>query len=332
MTRKNVVIGILLLIVIFLFALPLYLFRNYLRIGYKFLNPDYTKVEKQGKIVSILVLGKGGEGHTAPDLTDTIMNVFLNTESKKISLLPLPRDIWDQDLRAKLNTAYYWGKKKGGNGLDLASESVNKITGIKPSYVAVVDFTLFKDLIDVIGGIEVDVEREFTDTKYPISGRENDTCGEEKLPISKRTYSCRYETITFKKGLQKMDGEIALKFVRSRNAQGDEGTDIAREARQQKIIAGIKNKLSSQEVVLNPEKLNAIITTLVSKIETNIDMDTSIVLARMFAESKDNIQGLVIPENLLIASTNNPKYDRQYVFVSPTGNWEKLQEWISQQI
>lgn len=332
MTRKTIGILVLIAFFVLLLFLPFYIFRKQIKVAYQFINPDYSKVQVQNNIVSILVLGKGGEGHAAPDLTDTIMNVYVNTQSKKISLLPLPRDIWDVDLHAKLNSAYYWGKFKGGNGFDLATESVGKVTGIKPTYVVVVDFNLFKELIDVIGGIEVNVEREFTDNKYPIAGRENDLCGEEKLPILKRTYSCRYETITFNQGVQKMDGETALKFVRSRNASGDEGTDIAREARQQKVFEGIKNKLSSNDVVMDPKKLENLFATSISNIETNIDQDTAIVLARIFADSRENLQNLSIPEDYLTVSTNNPNYDRQYVFIPEEGSWNAVQSWLRERI
>ena len=102
-----------------------------------------------------MVLGKGGEGHIAPDLTDTIMLVNLNPNVSKISILSLPRDIWIPAIRAKLNTAYHYGR------FDLASSSVSSVTGITPNYYVVVDFSLFKDLVDTVGGINVDVGNSF---------------------------------------------------------------------------------------------------------------------------------------------------------------------------
>lgn len=333
MTGKSVVKVIVISALIILIVLPFYLFRNYLVLVYKFYKPDYSKISSEKGVVSILVLGKGGEGHTAPDLTDTIMNVYLNYHENKISLLSLPRDIWLPELRAKLNSSYYWGKKNSGSGLALASESVNSITGIKPNYVVVVDFSLFKDLIDNLGGIEVEVTNTFTDNKFPIPGKENDECpGEEKISVALKTYPCRYESLTFNKGVQQMDGETTLKFVRSRNSEGDEGTDIAREARQQQVIQSIKNKLLNRKMIFNPKKLINLYKIINSHLETNVDMESAVVLARIFFDSRNNIQTISIPENYLNISKDLKKYDYQYVFLPVGGSWIKLQEWIRNSI
>ena len=194
------------------------------------LNSSFPKIENS---ISILVLGKGGEGHTAPNLTDTIILSYLNIENNSVNFLSLPRDIWIPEIRAKLNSAYHYG------GFKMAGDSVTSITGLPINYTVVIDFSLFKDLIDNVGGIKVHVENSFTDEKYPIEGKENDLCDGDRL------YRCRYETLQFTQGEQNMNGELALKYVRSRNASGDEGTDIAREKRQQKVIEAIKEKILS---------------------------------------------------------------------------------------
>jgi LCP family protein required for cell wall assembly len=272
--------------------------------------------------VSILVLGKGGEGHTAPDLTDTIMVATLNSDSHKINIFSLPRDIWVDSTRAKLNSSYYWDKQKGGKGFDLAATSVNEITGIMPKYTVVVDFSLFKDFIDTIGGVAVNVENSFIDEKYPILGKENDLCSGDKL------YKCRYETLQFTNGLQYMDGETALKFVRSRNSIGDEGTDLAREKRQQVLISAIKNKILSTDFLFNFKSMKSLYNVVTTHVETNMD---SVFLQSLFKElisSRNNINFLTIPEEFLKISQNEKKYDRQYVFVPKSGTWKELQDWI----
>lgn len=281
---------------------------------------SYSLLPRLQQNVAILVLGKGGEGHTAPDLTDTIMLVWFNLESKKITLLSLPRDIWIPAIRAKINTAYHYG------GFEMAADSVYYITGIKPTFYVVVDFSLFKDLINAIGGVNVDVANSFVDEKYPIAGLENDLCNGDPL------YSCRYETLNFEKGIQKMDGETALKFVRSRNALGDEGTDLAREARQQKVIEAVKNKLLSSEVIKKPEVIKKLYQLAMSHIETNIDKKVAISIARFVYESRDKIKFLSIPEDFIKISKNDKKYDYQYVFLAASGTWNEFQEWINSKI
>ncbi|HLD92182.1 MAG TPA: LCP family protein [Patescibacteria group bacterium] len=289
-------------------------------LGVSLCTATYLLLPKIENPVSILILGKGGEGHAAPNLTDTIMLTNINPNSKKITTISLPRDIWIPAIRAKINTAYHYG------GFEMASDSVFYLTGIKPSYYLVLDFSIFKELVDSIGGIEVDVVNSFVDERYPIEGKEDDLCDGDKF------YKCRYETINFEKGIQKMNGETALKFVRSRNAIGDEGTDLAREARQQKVIEAIKNKLLSKDVLLNSKIISNLYNVVSSHIETNIDKNTAISLIRLVFESRDNIHFLSIPENFIKISQNDKKYDYQYVFIPTSGNWSSFTEWIKNSI
>lgn len=274
-------------------------------------------IPKIEKPISILILGKGGEGHTAPNLTDTIMVVNINNSSKKLNVFSLPRDIWVAEIRAKLNTAYHYG------GFQMARDSVTKITGLPINNIVVVDFSLFKDLIDSIGGINVNVERPFVDTKYPIAGKENDLCNGDRL------FKCRYETLQFNQGVQHMDGETTLKFVRSRNAVGDEGTDIAREKRQQKVVEAVKEKLLSKDVILNLSRIRNLYSVFTSHIETDINKNNLALIIRFIIESKPKTNFLSIPNDVLKVSQNDNKYDKQYVFIPKSGSWKELQEWIS---
>lgn len=269
---------------------------------------------------AILILGKGGEGHTAPNLTDTIMVAYFNVPSEKVSILSFPRDIWITEIRAKLNTAYHYG------GFKMASDSIYSITNKKISNTVVIDFSLFRDLIDAIGGINVDVKNSFVDDKYPIEGKENDLCGGDK------SYACRYETITFEAGVQKMNGELALKFVRSRNAKGDEGTDLARERRQQQVISAIQKKIVSSEVLLSPRIINDLYKIVVNHVETDIKPVDVISYIKFSLKAQHNLNLLSFPEDLIEVSQNNKKYDMQYVFVPSGGSWEPVQEWLADKI
>lgn len=280
----------------------------------------YIKLPKLENSVNILILGKGGEGHTAPNLTDTIMLSKINKESQKVSIFSLPRDIWIDPIKAKLNTAYYYG------GFKMVGESIKEVTGQPVNYVVVVDFSLFKDLVDSIGGINVEVENSFIDERYPIAGLENDLCDGDRL------YKCRYETIQFSKGLHHMNGELALKFVRSRNAVGDEGTDLAREKRQQAVISAVRKKVLSREVLLDKNVLQNLYNILITHIETNMDQKTMMAIARFAVESKFSTNFLSIPDGILKVSQNEKKYDRQYVFVPKNGSWKELQEWIQKEM
>jgi len=143
--------------------------------------------------MNILILGKGGQGHEAPDLTDTVIFASLKHNDPTLALVSLSRDIWIPELRAKLNSAYYWGNQKQENGGQiLAKSTVEQIVGKPIHYIVVVDFSGFKNIIDTLGGIEVEVERSFIDERYPISGREADDCGGDDPE-----FLCRFETVSF---------------------------------------------------------------------------------------------------------------------------------------
>jgi len=128
------------------------------------------------------------------------------------------------------NSTWAWRRTR------LSKQIVSEVTGQPVNYALVIDFSGFQDIINTLGGIDVTVDRSFTDTKYPIAGKENDTCGADP------TLACRYLTIHFEKGPTHMIGATALEFVRSREGDNGENTDFARSARQQKVIAAVGKK------------------------------------------------------------------------------------------
>ncbi|OGM28347.1 hypothetical protein A2962_00690 [Candidatus Woesebacteria bacterium RIFCSPLOWO2_01_FULL_39_61] len=313
----------LLFIVIFRSLLTTIGLGYYLGLFSDFVFTPEAKIESINGVTNILILGKGGDGHEAPDLTDTIIFASISHKTGRIVLISLPRDIWIPALRAKLNSTYYWGnQKKTGGGLILAKSQVEEILGKPIQYAAILDFSGFKQIIDIIGGIDVNVENSFTDNKYPITGRENDTCDGD------REFKCRYETISFEKGTQHMDGELTLKFVRSRNSEGDEGTDLAREKRQQKVIDAIKDRVLDREILLSPKTLLALKNTLAASTETDLNVSNTAILARRLFDSRDEVYSYVLPQNFLVNPPISPTHDNLYVFIPKDKKWDKVQEWV----
>ncbi len=328
-------IGILILVFLagyFLFSLLGSLFartglENYLKTLSNFIWDSPAKIETAEGRTNILILGKAGEGYGAKDLTDTIIFASISYPKSKLSLISLPRDIWIPAIRAKVNSAYYWGnQRKEKGGLILAKSTIEEIVGQPIHYAVVIDFSGFTKIVDVIGGIEVNVEREFIDEKYPVSGKENDLCDGDPL------LGCRYQTVKFEKGLQTMDGETALKFVRSRNAEGEEGSDLARASRQQKVILAIKQKILSRSVLFSPKRISAILKVIRESVETDIESQTGAVLARWILEAKDDVFTHVLAEDLLIHPPVSPRYDNQYVFIPKAGDWSNIHQWVSQRL
>lgn len=298
----------------------------YFDVAYNFIKVPTEQLASFDGRTNILVMGKAGGTHDGPDLTDTIMLVSVSLDKKNIKIISIPRDTWVPDIRAKINSAYYWGNQKSpGGGITFAKAISSLVVGVPIQYGVVIDFSGFKDVINELGGIEVDVENAFTDYLYPIAGKENDTCGGDL------SYSCRYETLTFSSGKQTMDGETALKFVRSRHAEGTEGTDIAREVRQQKIISALKNKLSDKNTYTNFSRDIKIIRVVLRSIEMDMDYPTAAIIARLVYSAKDSISSFLIPQELMLNPPVSSKYDMQSVFIPKAGNgkWEEINSWVS---
>ncbi len=302
------------------------------RAAYNFIASPSDQVNTTNGRINILVMGKSGGNHEGADLTDSIILVSIPVSDGMAKTISIPRDLWLPNLKSKINSVYYWGnegtayftKEETGGGISFTKKIVGDVVGQPIQYAVVVDFSAFKEIVDAFGGIEVNVENDFTDTLYPIEGKENDTCNGD---IS---YACRYEAVTFYSGVQTMNGETALKFVRSRHAEGDEGTDIAREARQQKVIEAIKNKLTNPLKYLSPGNISVLLSIVEKYVETDIDYPTAGILVRKVWDSS-NIEQFTLPEEFLENPKATAEYDNLYVFIpkAGNGNWSEIQKWFA---
>jgi LCP family protein required for cell wall assembly len=297
-----------------------------------FLNPASTLAQTQNR-TNILIMGKGGAGHDTPDLTDSIILISINHQTRYIHLLSLPRDIWIPSLRAKLNTAYHYGQQLQTNGgLIMAKSAVSEITNLPVHYGLVIDFTGFEKIIDLLGGIDVPIDRTFDDYKYPVPGMEN-----------AENIADRYQHIRFEAGLQHLNGKTALQYVRSRNAQGIEGTDLARSERQKKVLLAVKDKLLSTQVIFNRSKLFQLKNILGQSLTTDISDERYPAFVRLALNFRtENLYSNNLPvylntENgnsasesaLLINPPISTHYDNQWVLVPKSGSFTQIHNFIS---
>jgi len=281
--------------------------------------------------VNILFLGIGGGRHDGPLLTDTIIYASVDPKLQKVTLISIPRDLWLPDLKAKINTAYAYGEeRKKGGGLLLTKAAVEKILNQPVDYTLRIDFNGFVKAIDMIGGVDVSVQKGFEDLEYPIAGKETDPCGFIGEEFEKRATSsaifemfpCRYEHLVFQEGLQHMDGETALKFVRSRHAKGTEGTDFARSRRQEIIIEAFKDKVFSLNTLLNPGRLMSLYNVFQDSIHTNIKQDEYDDFVKMALKIKD------AQINNVVFFYSDPFSEKQGVFINPPESSDYNNEWV----
>ena len=272
------------------------------------IKPPQSVLQTTDGRTNFLLLGMGGAGHEAPELTDTLIFLSLNPATRDIVLLSIPRDVWIPSLRAKINTAYFYGEnKRPGGGLILAKAAVAEFLNQPVHYAAAINFTGFVQAIDLVGGIDIDVPVTFDDFKYPIPGKETD-------PVETN----RYQRLHFDAGLRHFDGDTALKYVRSRNAEGQQGTDFARGRRQRQVITAFKDKLFSASVLFHPGRLRELYRIFSTAVIHDFDTPEILALVKLAPGFKaDQIRSgvLDIESELLIHPSVSARYDYQWVLI-----------------
>lgn len=317
-----------------------------------FFTKEITLKQTTNHHINLLLLGIGGGNHEGPNLTDSIIFASIDPNKNAATLVSLPRDLWVPELDSKINAAYADGEDKGkGKGLLLASAMVSKILGQQIDYAVRIDFSGFIKAVDLIGGVDVSVERTLDDYAYPIEGKEDDSCGltEDQLKdfsaqvatgsaTELESYPCRYKHLHVDAGMQHMNGQLALEFVRSRHAVGVEGSDFSRSRRQAKVLSAFRQKVLSPQTLLNPVKLISLYNALRENIDTNIpdaSFDDFLKLAQKMKGAKITSavidQGDEQREELLVHPDISSEYNNAWVLIPKDGNgiYTGIQTYVS---
>lgn len=269
------------------------------------------KGESAGR-TNILLLGVGDQGHDGATLSDSIMVASIDTKTKYVALISIPRDLYIKipgNGYSKINAAHAYGEKQDpGSGPELAKEVIEDTLGITIHYYARLDFSGLQKVVDSLGGVTVDVENSFCDYNYPTE-RKGDT-----------------RKVCFTKGEQTLNGTQALQYARSRHALGPEGSDFARSRRQQKLILAIKEKALSVNTAFNPKRVLEVLNTLGDHVKTDFQIQE---LARLYEVSREVDKTKLIsksfdnsPEGYLTSSSGAAGY----ILVPRTGNFKEIQE------
>lgn len=286
---------------------------------------DGAPLQSSADRTNVLILGIGGGNHEGADLTDSIMVMSLNNKNHSVALVSVPRDIWSDSLKDKVNSAYHYGnEKQSGGGLLLAKVTMEDVIGMPIHYVVVVDFTGFEKVIDAVGGIDVNVPDAFTDTQFPKPGMEEATCPGDP------TNACVWETVHFDAGLQHMNGARALIYARSRHAIGDEGSDFARSKRQQIIIVALKNRFTHPLQWVTPGRLESLPKLLDDATDMDMNIAQVLTVGKRFASvQQDQIKKISFDQ--LLESPPSYLYNNLYV-LTPTTSWDDVHAYIRGQL
>lgn len=215
--------------------------------------------------VNIMVMGVDERGDDV-GRSDTLFVLSLDKKTKQVSMLSVPRDTrvnipghgYD-----KINHAYAFGGHK------LTQKSVEGLLGMPMDYYVVINMAGFKKIVDAIGGVDIDVEkRMYYDDPYDDDGGLH---------------------INLRPGLQHMNGDTAIQYVRYRDEEGD----IGRVGRQQKFMRAVLTQVASPTIIT---KLPGIISGLNSAIKTDMSTSEMLNLAKMVNDaSKQGMKADMVP-------------------------------------
>ena len=211
--------------------------------------------------------------------TDTIIVLSVDPDTRTAGMLSIPRDTL-VDIpgvgKDKINSAYGSAKDPDRQGAALARRTVEDLLGIPIHSYALVDFNAFRETIDSVGGVTIDVKRPLRDEEYPTAGS-------------------GIERIEFLAGTQSMDGNDALRYARSRH----DSNDFSRAARQQAVILALRARVAQQGIFRVP----GIIDRVGPLVRTDFDPGNALPLARTVLA----IEGSAIhSEVLLPCSSESP--------------------------
>lgn len=234
--------------------------------------------------VTVLVLGiDERQQERGPFRTDTMMLLTLDPTTLQAGVLSIPRDLWVpipgyKEGGNRINTAHFLGDlyDHPGGGPALAMETVEYNLGVPIDYYARLNFRGFIELVDLIGGVDIYVEETIHDNAYP-----DGNYGTEVLHIDP--------------GQHHFDGEMTLKYARTRHGSND----FERARRQQKVLLAILDRVTSLGMLPQmAAKSNQIFTTLEDSISTDMTLDEILALGNLALKvNRDKIRFGVIDES-----------------------------------
>jgi LCP family protein required for cell wall assembly len=212
--------------------------------------------------LNILLLGTDARpSDDEPTRTDAIVLVRLNRDSGRVSMLSIPRDLWvsyPTGGEGRINAAFAVGEKKfgPGGGAALVKSTVGKLLGVQVDRFVLINFQGFKTLIDRLGGITIDAPEAISDPAYP-------------------TDDYRTISVSFPAGPQRLDGENALIYARTRHADSDFG----RNQRQQLVLMAIFNRVRERGLLQQLTSLDDYTGSLRGYVQTDMGHSTMLALA-----------------------------------------------------
>jgi len=234
-----------------------------------------------GERVNVLVLGIDRRpSEKCPCRTDTMILVTLDPKAYTAGVLTIPRDLYVTIPTVgenRINTAAFYGElyKYPGGGPGLAKKTIEYNFGRPVHYYVLVDFAGFRKVVDALGGIDIDVPKPINDQQYP-----DENFG--------------YSPLYIPAGRIHMNGDLALKYARTRHQDGDFG----RSKRQIQVLMAIRDKALRLDIL---PKLPALLQSMWGTLETDMNPTEVLALAQVGAKVKtENIKAGSIDQTMTV--------------------------------
>ena len=233
--------------------------------------PNWDESER----VNILLLGVDSRPGESIARTDTMIVLSVDPATARASMLSVPRDLWVTIPgygENRVNQSHYLGEKDAypGGGPALAMKTLQYNLGVPLHFYMRVDFDGFRRIIDTLGGIEIDVPQAIDDPSYP-------------------DMNYGYDPFYIEAGAQHLNGEMALKYARTRATRG---ADFDRARRQQQVLLAIRQQALAIDVI---PKLPELWITMAGTVQTDLQLVDLLELAKLADRvTADDIQTAVI--------------------------------------
>ncbi|KKS64859.1 MAG: Cell envelope-related transcriptional attenuator [Parcubacteria group bacterium GW2011_GWC1_43_12] len=259
--------------------------------------------------LNVLLLGLRGEDDPNGGLlTDSLILLSIDLKNKKAAMISIPRDLYikmpGEEKKEKINFAHALGYQKKGSagGLFFSKVAISKITGLYIDYAVSIDHEAFREIVDILGGIDITLERPF---------REDSQFSKEMI-------------IDLPAGENHLNGTTTLYFVRSRFST----SDFDRAKRQQQVLVAVKEKAFSLGVLANPVKIFQILDSLGKNVRTDMPISKVAELVSLVSgfENRD-IKHKVFdttPEGFLYDSKTE---SGAYILLPVGDEFSKIQEY-----
>lgn len=251
--------------------------------------------------VNILLIGVDRRANEVAR-SDTMILVSVDPVTKTASMLSIPRDlkvVIPGHGVDKMNAAYAFGDASGqtNGGPSLCIRTIEANFGLHINFFAEVDFKGFIKLVDLVGGITLDVPYPIKDDAYPADGD-------------------NYTRVYFHTGWQHMDGTRALEYARTRHDDGDG----SRSVRQQQVLLALRQRAIQLNLL---PKAADLIQTIGDSVRTDLSPTQAIQLARLGAEIG---QGGITQYSLDAALSEDSAPDQPYYLVA---DWDAVGQIVS---